>query len=160
MCISRKLRVTAGIIACAVLLAGGAVPAAAAAAPISPQTRTAIIEAVNAEYKAMALYKAIASKHKDTRPFSNWALSDRGEELKALFPKYGVPMPADTFAGKAQAPLSVADACKAANQTETGLVTMYERLLKTVKEADIVGALTLLRDGSKRRLQALERQCN
>lgn len=160
MCTSGKLRATVGILSAVVLLAGAATPAVAAAAPISPQARTAIIEAVNAEYKAIAMYKAIALRHKDTRPFSNWAQSDRSDELKALFPKYGVALPADTFAGKAQAPSSVAEACKAANQIETGLVAMYERLLKTVKEADIVAVFTDLRDGSKRRVGALGRHCN
>ncbi len=157
---SVRVKVTAGIIACAMLLIAGATAASAAAAAISPASRQAIIEAATANFKAAALYKAIASKHKDVRPFSNWAKSDRGEELKALFPKYGVPLPADPFAGRVPAPASVADSCTAAKQTEAGLVSMYERLLRAVTESDIVAVFTDMREGSKRRLQALERQCS
>jgi hypothetical protein len=159
----QRIRISAlSLVAALALAAGAAVPAAAAAAavPISTQARQAIIDAMSAEYRAVALYKAIAAKHKDSRPFTNWAQADRGDDLKALFSKYGAAVPAATFAGKTQAPASVAEACKIANQTESALVALYERLLKAVKEADIVAVFTDLRDGSKRRLGALERQCN
>jgi hypothetical protein len=159
----QRIRISAlSLVAALALAAGAAAPAAAAAAaaPISTQARQAIIDAMNAEYKALALYKAVAARHKDSRPFTNWAQADRGDDLRALFSKYGVPVPTDTFTGKTQAPASVAEACKIATQTETGLVSLYDRLLKTVREADIVAVFTDLRDGSKRRLGALERQCN
>jgi cytochrome c556 len=154
---TQRIRIASLMVAGVLFLTAAA---AAATPPISTQARQGIVDAMTAEYKAMALYKAVAARHKDSRPFTNWAQADRGDDLRALFARYGVTLPADTFAGKTQAPASVAAACKSANQTETGLVALYERLLKTVKEADVGSVFTSLRDGSKRRLGALERQCD
>lgn len=154
---SQRLQITSLMLAGMLFLSAAA---AAATPPISAQARSAIIEAMTSEYKAVALYKAIAAKHKESRPFTRWAESDRGDELRALFARYAVALPPDTFAGKVQAPASLAEACRIGTQTESALVTLYERLIKTVREADIAAVFTELRDGSQRRLGALERQCN
>lgn len=154
-----RSRLSVSFLLTVTLLVGAAAPAAMAAAAISEQGKAALVEAVNAEYRTLALYKAIAGRHKDARPFTNWSQANRPAELQPLFAKYSVPVPPDTAASKVQAPASMQDACRVATQSETALVAMYDRLIQSVKEADIVTAFTSLREGAKRRLQALERQC-
>ncbi len=155
-----RVKVTAGIIVCAAVLAGTAAAVSASTALLGPASSGAITEAMTAEYKAMALYKATASKFKGVLPYTHWAKSDRDDDLEGIFSKYGVAVPADAFAGKVPAPASLAEACRAAKQTETGLIGMYDRLLKAVKEADIIAAFTEMRDQSECRIKTHLSKCN
>jgi len=41
------------------------------AGSLSPQAKDAVLAALDDEYKAQSLYKAILTKHGDVRPFSN-----------------------------------------------------------------------------------------
>ncbi len=53
---------------------------------------------------------------------------------------------------------TIQEACRIAAQAEIKNAAMYDRMLKTVKEADIVDAFTRLRDASvNRHLPAFQR---
>ncbi|MDI6771908.1 MAG: hypothetical protein QME77_04900 [bacterium] len=146
-----------------VLVMGAAASAVAAAAPISPQSRQALIDATTSEFKALALYQAVVKKFGDNRPFVSWVRSGPeriDENLKPLFAKYGMPMPAMPDTAKVAAPASFKDACRIAGQLEDERVALYEKFLKTVKEADIVAAFTVMRDSAKRRQNGVREHCD
>jgi hypothetical protein len=161
----RRVRTALRMVGVALVIAvlGGPVSAAiAAAAPISPQAKQALIDAATSELKAIALYQAVVRKFGDNRPFSSWIKTGPeriDEQLKPMFTKYGVVMPAAPDAAKVQAPSSFKDACRIANQIEGERVALYERFLKTIKESDIVAAFTDLRDAAKRRLNGVREHC-
>ncbi|MDI6771907.1 MAG: DUF2202 domain-containing protein [bacterium] len=158
MTLARHLGKAVRLIAVAILVAVAAAPAAAAA--LDAQTRQALSEAINDEYQARALYQAVIAKVGGIRPFVNIVQAEiqHAEELRALFVAYKLPVPADTYAGKAQAPATIQEACKVAVQAETKNVAMYGRFLMFVKEPDIVAVFTRLRDASAdRHLPAFQR---
>lgn len=160
MTVARSPRKIGGLIAAAMLVAMVLTAMAPAAAAISAQTRQALTDAINDEYQARALYQAVIAKFGQVRPFTNIvrAESQHVEELAALFAAYKLPVPADSYAGKAKAPATIQEACRIAVQAEIKNVALYDRMLKTVKEADIVDVFTRLRDASaSRHLPAFQR---
>lgn len=158
MTLGRHFRNSALLVVAAILVAVAAAPAVAAA--LDAQTRQALTEAINDEYQARALYQAVIAKFGGMRPFVNTvqAETQHAEELRALLVAYKLPVPADAYAGKAQAPATIQEACTIAVRAETKNVAMYDRFLKFVKEPDIVAAFTRLRDASaNRHLPAFQR---
>jgi hypothetical protein len=152
---------TIGLALVFVLLAG-AVLTVAAAPPIAPQARQALIDATASELKAIVLYRVVVKKFGDNRPFASWIKTgpDRiDEQLKPLFTKYGVAMPIAPDATKVQAPATFKDACRIAGQVEGERVALCEQFLKTIKESDIVAAFTEMRDAAKRRLNGVREHC-
>ncbi len=153
-----------GVLAVALtLIVGIAATTGAAAAPLSPQSRQALIDSTTSELKALAFYQAVVRKFGDERPFVSWIRSGPeriDENLKPLFSKYGVPMPAVLDPTKVAAPASFKDACRTAGQLEGERVALYEKFLKTVKEADIVAAFTEMRDAAKRRQNGVREHCD
>jgi hypothetical protein len=144
------------------LLAGTLSVAAAAAAPISAQARQALIDTTTSELKAIALYRAVVKKFGDNRPFASWIKTGPeriDEQLKPLFARYGMAMPAAPDPAKVQAPASFKDACRVAGQIESERVALYEQYLKSIKESDIVAAFTEMRDAAKRRLNGVREHC-
>lgn len=158
--ILRKIGKIGGLTAAAMLVVVALAPLAPVAAAISAQTRQALTDAINDEYHARALYQAVIARFGQVRPFTNIikAESQHVEELRAVFEVYKLPVPADTYAGKAAAPATIQEACKIAVQAEIKNVAMYDRFLKFVKEPDIVAVFTRLRDASAdRHLPAFQR---
>jgi len=152
-----------GLVFVLVLIAATAAIAVAAAAPISPVARQALIDATTSELKALALYQAVVKKFGEGRPFVSWIRSGPervDENLKPLFAKYGVPIPAMPDPAKVAAPASFKDACRIAGQLENERVALYEKFLKTVKEADIVAAFTEMRDAARRRQNGVREHCD
>lgn len=144
------LSVMTTIIAALILAAGAAAPAAAAG--LDDQTQRALIEAMTDEYQARALYQAVIAKFGPVRPFANIVRAEEHHiaELTALFTAYGIPVPSDPHAGKIQAPATLQDACRISAQAEIDNGAIYDRLLKTVKEPDIIATFARLRDASIR----------
>jgi hypothetical protein len=148
MDIARRMSITGSLIAILVLLTGTV--GSAAAATLDAQTRQALIDAINDEYKAHALYQAVIAKFGRVRPFSNIVRSEEQHIalLKPLFEKYGLQVPADTFSGKLQAPSTLPEACSISVKAEQDNIAIYDRLLKVVKEPDIVAVFNQLRSAS------------
>lgn len=69
---------------------------------LNSQTRQAMIDSIKDEYYSRALYAAVIQKFGEVRPFSNIVQAeDRHVSLlKTLFTQYGLPLPADSSAGK------------------------------------------------------------
>ena len=151
---------TTGLALVLILLAGAV--SIAAAAPIAPQAKQALIDLTVSELKAIALYRVVVKKFGDNRPFASWIKTGPeriDEQLKPLFAKYGVAMPTAPDAAKVQAPATFKDACRIAGQVEGERVALYEQFLKTIKETDIVAAFTEMRDAAKRRLNGVREHC-
>jgi hypothetical protein len=161
MTTNRHTSIMGSLIAILVLLMGIAAPVAAAT--VDAQTRQALIDAITDEYQAHALYQAVIARFGQVRPFVNIVRSEEQHIalLKPLFEKYGIQVPADTFAGKLQAPATLPEACSISVKAEQDNVAIYDRLLTGVKEADIVAVFTQLRNASANaHLRAFSRCAN
>ena len=121
-------------------------------AAISPSVRQALEAALDDEYKARATYNAVIEKLGPVAPFNNVVRAEDGHvrSLVTLFEQYGLPVPPDRYAGKVQAPATLAAACALGVQAELDNVAIYDRLLGTVQGKDeIVAVFQRLRAASQ-----------
>ncbi len=99
---------------------------------MSEQLTNALIEALNDEYKARAVYQYVIDTFGPVRPFIN-IVEAEGRHINALLPlfhKYGIPVPPDTWKERIAKPGSIADACRMGVEAEIENAEMYDRLLK------------------------------
>ena len=134
---------------------------AAAPGAIAPETQQAMVEAIQDEYRARALYQAIIEKFGVIRPFSKIIHSEtrHAEHLSQLFRKYNLPIPEDTFAYQVDAPATVQEACRMAIAAEIDNVEMYDRFLDFVQEDDLRTTFTQLRSISLNRHKPAFERC-
>lgn len=99
---------------------------------MSKAVRKVLVEAINDEYKARAMYLLVIEKFGEVYPFINIVDAENRhiEALLLLFDTYGVPVPEDDWAEHIEAPESVREACKAGEEAEIENGKMYDRLLK------------------------------
>lgn len=134
------------------------------AGELTDAARSALLSALDDEYKALATYEAVMAKVGSVRPF---VMIARAEEqhissLKALFDKYGIEIPSNPYAGKTSVPDTLSAACQAGVDAEIANASLYrDRLLPAVKGlADVTGVFTNLMNASQERhLPAFDR-CN
>jgi rubrerythrin len=117
-----------------------------ATGPLSNETTQFLTQAIQNEYRARALYQAVIDKFGQVLPFANIVRTESMHvaALNRLFTNHGLSVPVDTFAGKVEAPATLAEAFGLAIQTETDNAAMYDGFLKTVKEADVARVFTRL----------------
>ncbi len=99
---------------------------------MSEQLANALIEALNDEYKARAVYQYVIDTFGPVRPFIN-IVEAEGRHINALLPlfhKYGIPVPPDTWKERIAKPGSIVDACRMGVEAEIENAEMYDRLLK------------------------------
>lgn len=110
-----------------------------------------LIEAINDEYKARAIYNLVISKYGEIRPFIN-IVEAEGRHIEALLPlfkKYGIAIPEDTWDSRIQAPDSIIDACRDGVQAEIENAEMYNRLIDATKDySDVQQVLMQLQRAS------------
>jgi hypothetical protein len=126
--------------------------------PLSEETKQALTDALNDEYKAQAAYQAIIDKFGAQAPFS-MIIRAEGMHINALqrlFTNHGLAIPADTYAGKVQAPATLKEAYQAGVDAEKANIAMYDRLLQTVKDADVVTVFQHLQAASRTHLATFE----
>ena len=127
---------------------------------ISESEIEALSMAINDEYKARATYKKVIEKFGEVRPFSNIINSEENHisELKKLYNKYGLDIPADEWYDKVPEFDSVEEACQAGVQAEVENAALYDELFSKADNQDIIIVFTLLRDASENNhLPAFER---
>lgn len=132
------------------------------AGTLSEAAQKALVEAINDEYKAYSVYEKTMAKLGNIRPFS---MIIRAEEshiasLKAIFDKYGIKIPVNTWQSKVQSEATLAAACKVGVEAEIENAKLYrEKLLPAVKDyADITQVFTNLMNASQEKhLPAFER---
>ncbi|WP_009545418.1 ferritin-like domain-containing protein [Crocosphaera subtropica] len=128
---------------------------------LDARTQQAMIDAINDEYYARALYNAIIEKFGQVRPFINIVQAEnRHVQLwNKLFNQYGLPIPEDAYAGKIEAPDSLKTACQMGVEGEIANVQMYDKFLEFVQERDLRAAFTQLREVSQNRHKVAFERC-
>ena len=127
---------------------------------LDSKTQQAMIDAINDEYRARAFYNAVLQKFGSVRPFSNIVQAENNHVnlWNALFAKYGMTVPTDSFAGKMSVPDTFKGACQAGVENEIANVQMYDRVLGFVTQPDLQAAFRQLRQVSQERhLTAFQR---
>ncbi len=117
-------------------------------------------EALDDEYQSWTTYDQVIADFGEVRPFINIrdAEGRHIQALTGLFNRYGVPLPANTWIGRAPRFASVQAACEAAVVAEIANGQMYERLLGSTQRLDILAVLRKLQEASEQRhLPAFER---
>ena len=102
-----------------------------------------LTEAINEEYKAHATYQAVLDKFGDVAPFNNIIKAEQShiDAWKRLFTANNIPVPADPFAGKVQAPESLKVACEASVAAQDEDVALYDRLMKSTTDAQALAVM-------------------
>jgi hypothetical protein len=119
-----------------------------------------LLLALNDEYLATATYQQVNKDLGDPRPFVNIVRAEmrHAEMLKALFAKYGVPVPENPWPGDVPEFKSVADACKAGVEGEILNRDLYTSLFKSTERKDILDTYrNLQRASEENHLPAFER---
>jgi hypothetical protein len=107
------------------------------AGDLSNDAKSALLTALDDEYKAQATYETIIAKLGNVRPF---IMIIRAEEqhissLKALFDKYGIDIPENPYTNKVTSPDTMVEACNAGVQAEIANASLYKnKLLPMVKD--------------------------
>jgi hypothetical protein len=120
--------------------------------------------AITDEYKAHAFYQKVIEKFGPVRPFS---MIIRSEEqhitaLKAIYDKYGLPIPEDDLYAQVKAPATLQEACQAGVQAEIENADLYEEtLLPAVKDyEDITRVYTSLMSASRTKHLVAFQRCS
>jgi rubrerythrin len=128
-----------------------------------PDTSTidALREALEDEYRARATYRAVIEAFGPVRPFANIVEAEdrHAEALLALFARFGVEPPKDTWPGRVTAPATLAEACRAGVEAEIENESMYERLLGQISDPDTLAVMRRLQQASRERHLPAFRRC-
>ena len=111
----------------------------------------ALHEALDDEYRAWATYDQVVHDFGAIRPFVNIRDAEARHigALLALFARYGLQAPANLWPGRVARYASVREACEAGVAAETANAAMYDRLLVTARQPDIVAVLRNLQRASQ-----------
>ncbi len=128
---------------------------------MSNRIANALVEAINDEYKARAMYQCVINQFGRVRPFIN-IIEAETRHIQALIPlfhKYGVPVPEDDWLQRVDTPESIVAACRIGVDAEIENAGMYDRLLKqTEGYPDIQQVMTnLQRASTENHLPAFQR---
>jgi hypothetical protein len=117
-------------------------------------------EALEDEYRAWATYDQVIADFGDVRPFSNirGAEARHIDALCALFHRYGLQVPENSWPGRVERYSSLRSACEAGVAAEIANGAMYDRLLVATQRPDILDVLHNLQQASQQRhLPAFQR---
>ncbi len=120
----------------------------------------ALHEALDDEYRAWATYDQVIADFGDVPPFINIRDSEARhiEAVRALFLRYGLPVPENPWPGNVSRYPSLQAACEAGVSAEIANGQMYERLIASTRRADILTVLRNLQAASQERhLPAFQR---
>ena len=106
---------------------------------LDEKTKKMILEALDDEYKARALYRLVIKTFGTVRPFINIVEAEdtHARALEALCARYGIPLPADGWEAKLQPPASILEACRAGVEGEHENIAMYDRFLRETEEPEV-----------------------
>ena len=128
---------------------------------MNEQTIAALNEALQDEFKARATYNKVIETFGPIRPFINIVEAEdrHASALLRQFERLGLKPPKDEWAGRIEAPTSIAIACEEAIAAEIENAEMYDRLLAVVGDATIRNVLLNLQDASQNRHLPAFRRC-
>ena len=118
--------------------------------------------AVQDEYLAHGEYQSIINKFGSQRPYSNIILSEETHlsYLKEIYKSYDIEFPSDSSSSHIVVPNSLLEAAQTGVQAEIDNINMYEKFLTHELPDSVKGVFTILRDGSKKHLNAFQNQVN
>lgn len=142
-----------------------AATAALAAPALSPAAKTALLAALDDEYKAHATYAVTMDAFGHVRPFSRIINAEARhiDMVKSLLTKYGVEIPANPYTGSNSPakPASLLDACKTGVAAEVDNAKLYDNniLPAVANYPDISSVMKQLRDASQNNHLAAFQRC-
>lgn len=109
-----------------------------------------LVEVINDEYRAQAVYGAVIASFGPATPFVNIHRAEGRHiaALVALFYKYGFSIPPDGYAGNVEAPASIAQACQLGVDAEIANYQMYDRLAANMRDPQVIDVFIKLRNAS------------
>lgn len=121
----------------------------------------ALNEALQDEYRARALYRAVIDKFGAVHPFINIVEAENrhAEALLSLYAKYAQPAPKDDWPSRVVAPDSLEQACRDGVAAEVENAAMYDRLIAVVSEPDIIAVFNRLHAASQENHLPAFRRC-
>lgn len=155
-----KITRIAAIVLVSAVLAGAIIPAAGAAAGLSPSEIEALGLALNDEYRAWATYDLVITDLGPISPFTKIVVAEQAhiDALVTLFNRYGLEVPPNPWPGNVPSFDTRPEACAAGVAAETANVALYDQLLGMVNHRDIIRVFTALRTASlTQHLPAFER---
>lgn len=122
---------------------------------------SALHEALDDEYKAVATYDAVIADFGAVRPFINIVEAERRHvgALAGVFDRYGLPMPANTWDDRAPRFESIRAACAAGVEGEIENGAMYDRLIAVTTHTDVIEVFENLQRASQENHLAAFRRC-
>jgi hypothetical protein len=122
--------------------------------------RSALIEALEDEYKAIATYRSVIDRFGAVRPFVNLIASEQrhAAALERLCARYGVALPRQ--APRVSPPGSLLEACRAGVLAEIENAALYDRLIaQTAGHPDVQRVFLRLQAASRERHLVAFRRC-
>ncbi len=136
--------------------------AAGAAADKDLTVEKMLVYAIQDEYLAHGEYEYVLSKFGDQRPFNNIVEAEVQHiaELKILFDKYKLAVPADMSKDHIIPAASMDEALKIGVQAEIDNIAMYKSFLNKDLPEDVKSTFNFLLNGSQNHLEAFQRNQN
>jgi hypothetical protein len=122
--------------------------------------RSALLEALDDEYRAFATYDQVVRDFGPVRPFINIRAAEARhiEALLSLLRRYGMPIPENPWPGRVAHYASIHDACAAGVAAEIANRALYQRLFGSTSRPQILTVFRNLSDASEHRhLPAFQR---
>lgn len=145
----------------ALALTGACASASASAADPSTTDGTALLQALDDEYRAEATYAAIIDEFGEVRPFVNIIEAERrhAARAKAEMDRLGITYaPSNPYLGKITAPPTLLAACEQGVTAEIENIELYDQLLPTIEDDRVHTTLRDLQWASRERhLPAFQR---
>jgi len=106
---------------------------------LDEKTKKMILEALDDEYKARALYRLVIKTFGPVGLFINIVEAEdtHARALEALCVRHGMPLPPNEWAATLPPPSSVLDACRAGVEGEHDNIAMYDRFLRETEEPEV-----------------------
>ncbi len=125
------------------------------------ETVEALREALEDEYRARATYRKVIEAFGPVQPFANIVEAEErhANALLALFARYGVEPPRDSWPERVAAPKTIGEACRAGVEAEIENGAMYERLLARVRDPAAATVMRRLQQASQERHLPAFRRC-
>jgi hypothetical protein len=131
---------------------------------LSQEVQIALDEAINDEYKALSTYEAVIAKFGTIRPFSmiKGAEEQHIASLKAIYDKYGLEVPVNSWSGKVIVPATLQEACQIGVEAEIANAALYrDELLPAVANyEDIILVFENLMNASQQKHLPAFNKCN
>lgn len=139
------------VLAAAITGSAVGVGQSAAEAAASNPVQSALLAALDDEYKAEATYQAVLDKHGDVRPFSNIIRAEQRhqEMVKAEMDRRGWTYGPNPYIGKIKVPATLLEACQTGVEAEIENIALYDRLLPQIDDAAARDVLIRLQSASR-----------